>query len=388
AVDHAIKTIRPQFARYNSLIIEVGGGTTEVMLLKRGRMVAAHSLRLGTVRLEERVQETADAAGQMDDYIRENMRINIELLNNELPLSRIRFFVAVGGDVRLAASVIENATRHESFTIIERADFEEFVNKVQGYSLERIVRSFGVTYNEAEGLIPALLVCKYFLQATLAESLIIPDVSLREGVLMSILSGKSSDSERQFMRQVRASAETLGRKYAFDQDHAFQVTDLALQLFDQLKNEHGLKEHARLLLEVSGVLHDIGNYINASGHHKHGQYLVQNSEIFGLSKQDISIVAQVVRYHRRALPSSAHASYSALRTSQRMLVQKLAAILRIADGLDRGHARRVSKVSVELGENEMVINCKHSGDISAEKAGVREKSDLFQAVFGYKVLIQ
>ncbi|AFG38841.1 Ppx/GppA phosphatase family protein [Spirochaeta africana] len=388
AVDHAIRTIRPQFARFNSLILEVGGGTTEVMLLKRGRMVAAHSLRLGTVRLEEQVRTGIDSPNHLDDYIRENLRINLELLDTELPLSRIKFFVAVGGDARMAASFIPSTKRHDQFSIIERGDFETFVMRAQSYSMEKIVRRFGITYNEAEGFVPALLVCKYFLQATSSDNLIIPDVSLREGVLMNLITGKSHKAEDQFHRQVRASAESLGRKFHYDAEHARHVTRLALQLFDELRDDHGMDDQARLLLEVAAVLHDIGYFIRGSGHHKHGQYLVANSEIFGLSRQDIRVVSNVVRYHRKSVPASSHSAYNALRTTQRMLVQKLAAILRIADGLDRGHARRVSAVQAELREADLVIHCSFTGDMSVEKNGALDKADLFENVFGYRVLIQ
>lgn len=387
AVDHAIRTIRPQFARYNSLILEVGGGTTEVMLLKRGRMVAAHSLRLGTVRLEEEIRGGGESPNQLDNFIRENLRINLELLDTELPLSRVKFFVAVGGDVRMAASFIQGTQSHDQFRIIDRGDFESFVMRTQSYSMEKIVRKFGITYNEAEGFVPALLVCKYFLQATASENLIIPDVSLREGVLMNLIAGKTHRAEDQFQRQVRASAESLGKKFHYDQDHSNHVTKLSLQLFDQLRDDHGMDDQARLLLEVAAVLHDIGYFIRGSGHHKHGQYLVANSEIFGLSRQDIRVVSNVVRYHRRSLPSSTHGSYASLRTNQRMLVQKLAAILRIADGLDRGHARRISSLQAEIRETDVVISCSHSGDISVERSGAMDKAHLFEEVFGYSVSI-
>ncbi len=388
AVNHAIRAIRPQFARFNSLILEVGGGTTEVMLLKRGRMVSAHSLRLGTVRLEEQIRGRSETSNYLDTFIRENLRINLELLDTELPLIRIKFFVAVGGDARMAASFIPNTKRRDQFSIIERKDFEEFVDRTQSYSMEKIVRKFGITYNEAEGFVPALLMCKYFLQATSSENLIIPDVSIREGVLMNLITGKSPKVEDQFHMQVRASAESLGKKFHYDREHSIHVAILALQLFDQLKSDHGMDDQARLLLEVAAVLHDVGYFIRGSGHHKHGQYLVSNSEIFGLSRQDIRVVSNVVRYHRRSMPSTAHSSYTALRTGQRMLVQKLAAILRIADGLDRGHSRRVSRIQVEIRENDVVIHCTHTGDISAEKAGALDKAELFENVFGYRVQVQ
>jgi exopolyphosphatase/guanosine-5'-triphosphate,3'-diphosphate pyrophosphatase len=107
-------------------------------------------------------------------------------------------------------------------------------------------------------------------------------------------------------------------------------------LFDSLKSEHGLDRRARLLLEVAAILHDIGMFIRNSGHHKHSQYIIANSEIFGLHRDDLEVISNVVRYHRKAPPNSTHIAYIALQREERMLVLKLASLLRVADALDRG----------------------------------------------------
>lgn len=386
AVQNAVRGMSQQFDRASSLIMEVGGGSTEVMLLERGKMVAAHSLRIGTVRIEQQVRPTWSSSAEMEEYLRENIRVTHEILNTELRMNRIRFFIAVGGDARLAAN---NAGRKvaEHYWIIERAEFIEFLNRLQSLSVDEIVAELGVTYNEAEGLVPALLIYRTFLEATSATQLIVPDVSIREGVLVSFAIGTSKEVEKQLYHQVVASAMSLGRKYHFDEKHALQVTKLALSLFDQLQAEHGLDAHARRLLEISGILHDVGNFVRSSGHHKHGQYIVANSEIFGLSREDIRIIANVVRYHRKSMPMISHPMYSSLRQEQRLTVLKLSSILRLADALDRSHLQRVRGVVAEIQESDLVLNCDYSGDITVERYGMKQKAQMFEEVFGYPVSV-
>ena len=387
AVQHAISQLRPQFSRSSAAILEVGGGTTEIMLLSRGRMVGAHSLRIGALRI---VQALHSSVGRPDydrieEYLREHIRVNNRVLNAELPLDRIKYFVAVGGDARIAARHV-GRKEADLFAVIERPDFDRFLAALTERSIDDAVAEWSLTYSEAEGLAPALMTYKLFLDATSATQLIVPDVSIREGVFLSVASGRKTPLQRDFSRQVVNSAVGLGRKFHFDEAHARHVATLATALFDQMVAIHAMGERARVLLEVAAVVHDIGNYIRFSGHHRHGQYIVENSEIFGLSRNDIRVVGNVVRYHRRGLPNPAHVGYNSLTRDQRTLVLKLCSLVRVADALDRGHTQRVRSVLVEPREEEIVIRCEHSGDLSTERYALKTKGRMFTEVFGYEVI--
>ena len=386
AVQHTLRAQKQKFARSSTMILEVGGGTTELMMLKQGKVVAAHSLRLGTVRIEQQVLATGELGAQMREYLRESVRVTTEILDAELPLKKVHLFLAVGGDARLAA-IAAGSTKDNRFAVIRKADFEALLDRLQKMSRDEIVRELGITYNEADGLVPALFIYQLFLDATSATEMVVPDVSIREGVLVEFATGTDPAVERELYSQVVASAMSLGRKYHFDEQHAVHVSRLSLQLFDQLQSEHGMDEHSRMVLEVGAILHDIGNYIRSSGHHKHGQYIVANSEIFGLSRPDILVVSHLVRYHRKALPSAAHVSYAALRRENRVRVLKLAAILRVADALDRGHSQRIASVRVERQEENLLLHCEHRGDITISRNGMAHKANLFEDVFGYKVYV-
>ncbi|MFW5994972.1 MAG: HD domain-containing protein [Spirochaetia bacterium] len=386
AVQNAIQHMRPQFARSGSLILEVGGGTSELMILNRGKMVSAHSLRIGTIRARQQIRPGVEGSRQIEDYLRENVRVTKEVLEAEFDLAKVRFFIAVGGEARLAARST-GEEKHDYYSIVRREAFNEFIEHVQERTLEELVVDLGVSYYEVESLLPALLLYKYFLEATSADHLIVPDVSIREGVLVSFALGKNHLVERQFYSQVIASALSLGKKYHFDEPHARHVADLALSFFDQFSEEHGLDRHARLLLEVGALLHDIGNFVRSSGHHKHSQYLVANSEIFGFSQEDIAIVSNIVRYHRKATPQSSHESFASLRRGHRLTVLKLGAILRVADALDRSHSQRVRSISVEVTEADVLLHCDYTGDVQVESYGIEQKNDMFEEVFGYIVKI-
>jgi exopolyphosphatase/guanosine-5'-triphosphate,3'-diphosphate pyrophosphatase len=158
-------------------------------------------------------------------------------------------------------------------------------------------------------------------------------------------------------------------------------------IFDALITEHGMNRRERMMLETAAFLHDIGMYIKASGHQMHGQYIVTNSEIFGLHREELDIIANVVRYHRGDPPSSTDIEYLALQREERILVLKMASLLRVADALDRGHSQRIKDVTVEHKSEALVLRSGGSADLSLEHIGLEEKAGLFQDVFGYKVIL-
>jgi exopolyphosphatase/guanosine-5'-triphosphate,3'-diphosphate pyrophosphatase len=394
AVRFALKNDLPQFWRANSMIIEVGGGSTELMLLRRGKMVAAHSLRLGTILIDQRYRLALGSVRSQERYLNENVRNTSEFLNVEMDLAYVRTLVTAGSDARITAAHI-GAELNEYCRIVERDAFIRFVEQVRNYSIEDCVQKLHISYAEAEGFVPGILVYKLFLDRTAAAGLVIPFVSIREGLLIDLVQGVDPELQEEFFSQIIASAVNLGRKYHYDEAHNRHVADLCLTLFDALVNEHGMNRRERMMLEVAAILHDIGMYIRGSGHHKHGQYIVANSEIFGLQREELDILANVIRYHRGDPPDTADIGYIALQREERVLVSKMAAVLRVADALDRGHSQQIRDLTVERRTETVVL---HTGgnqdaggnqahDFSLERIGLEEKGDLFQEVFGYKVII-
>lgn len=386
AVRFALKDDRPQFGRSNSVIIEVGGGSTELMLLRRGKMVAAHSLRLGTILIDQQVRQAMGSNRYLLRFLTENVRNTCESLSSELDLSHVRTFIVAGSDARLAA-IRFGVELNEDCWVIERKVFVDFVEKIQGYSIEECVQKLRIPFSEAEGIIPGLLTYKLFLEKTAAAELVVPNASIREGLLINLASGVDPELQEEFYSQVIASAANLGRKYRYDEAHSRHVAVLALALFDALLQDHGMDRRARLLLEVAAILHDVGMYIRSSGHHKHSQYIVANSEIFGLHRDDLDILSNVVRYHRKTPPNSTHIAFIALQREERMLVLKLAALLRVADALDRGHSQRITEITVERRGDTVMLHVPGRHDLTLERLGLKEKADMFQDVFGYTVLL-
>jgi exopolyphosphatase/guanosine-5'-triphosphate,3'-diphosphate pyrophosphatase len=384
AVRFALKNDLPLFWRANSMILEMGGGSTEIMLLRRGQMVAAHSLKLGTILIDQasrigpsRVQER---------YVNESIRNTSDILNSDLELAHVRTFVIAGSNANIAVAQV-GANLNENCGIITREAFTEFARKVQGYTLEECMEKLHMPFWEAEIFIPGMMVYKLLLERTGAAHAVVPKVSIREGLLIDLARGVDPAMQEEFFSQILASAVNLGRKYHIDEPHCRHVANFCMTLFDALTREHGMNKRQRMLLKAAALIHEIGMFIRSSGHDLHGQYIIANSEIFGLQREELDIIGNVVRYHRGDAPSSTDIDYIALQREERILVLKMASILRVADALDRGHSQQIKRITVEKKTETVLLHTEGNRDISLELLGLEVKGGLFEDVFGYKIVV-
>jgi len=386
AVRFALKQDLPLFGRGNSMIIEIGGGSTEIMLLRRGQMVAAHSLKMGTIIIDQHSRQGLGAGIFYERYLNENIRNTLGMLNMEMDLAHVRTMVAAGADARLASDKVGKEL-NENCRIIERSDFIKFVEKIRNFSIEDCIQQFGITYADAEGLVAGLLVLKLFLEKTGAANVAVPLVTIRDGFLLDLASGVDSSMQDEFFSQIIASAINLGKKFHFDEPHGIQVARHCMIIFDALLKEHGMNRRQRILLETAAILHDIGTYIKPSAHQKHGQYIVANSEVFGLHNEELNIIGNVINYHRGDPPSHSDIEYIKLQREDRILVLKMVSILRVADALDCGHTQHIKKITVERRLESIVFHADKAYDLSLELVSLEEKGKMFQDVFGYKVVL-
>jgi len=385
AVLEVLRQEAPNIQGQNSVILEIGGGSTEIMLFEQGKMAAVHSLRLGTVIIEQYIKSMTGSRREARRFLEDFIKNAGGSLNTEANLQKIRQFITIGSEMQIAAKEAGQKIGARTRTIA-REKFNAFVDEIQQYSTDECMARFKIDYTEAKSLPVGLLTYKLFIELTNAKKIIVSDTSIREGLLLSKLSAQST-LQADFASQIIASALNIGRKYRIDENHAQYVRKTALFIYDKMETELGLDKEARLLLEVAAILHDIGMFIRASGHQIHSQYIISHSDIFGLTQDRIQIVALVARYHNGALHDSSEEAFRALPRSDRTLVLKLAAILRVADALDRSHSQRITDIAILQKEDSFILRVKNTHDTNLEKSALAEKGDLFESIFGYNIRI-
>lgn len=384
AVEQALSG-KIDFEKKNCLIVEVGSGSTEMIALNQGQVELTRTLSLGSIRLPEQAAAGKTTPAMMRNILKRNIRELLRHAAREYNFGDVDTFIAIGADMRFVSQQIQDKI-DARFVLLERVAFFDFIDRLGKMNPAEIASQFEIPYVQAETLYPALLIYANFIAETKVEQLIVPMISIRDGILQEMSQMLSGYKRTDVSRQVINSARHLAQKYDYDKAHAACVASLSLKLFDALTGEHGMGPKERLLLEVSAVLHDIGSYVSAAGHHKHSSYLVDAVEIFGLRKPEKDIVSNVVRYHRRSAPRPTHVAYMSLPKADRATVSKLAAILRVADALDHAHQQRIRNFSIEWTDSTCILWVSDEiDDITMERSSVTEKGDMFAEVFGVPI---
>jgi len=383
---HTILGSDPAVMRGQVLLCDMGGGSTELLVLQKGGIVLAQSFRLGSLRLREMLEKFNAASRGQRTLMESEIRRTVDQALHGIPPGTPRHLIALGGDIRFAANRILPEFDELLPAKMPLGLLEKFAEETLSLSVNDCVRRYRLSYPEAETLAPNLLFFVRFCKALGIKSLIVSGISMQHGALLEM--SKSEPSDEDFKYQIHSSAWEIVKRYRADEAHAKYVERVCGVLFSRLSEEHRLSPWYGVLLSVAAILHDIGMYISARSHHKHSMYLIQNSDLFGLSRSDVTLVALVARYHRRATPRAVHPEYAALSREERLAVAKLAAILRVADALDRSHSQRISPVDCRREKGRFVIVVKNVEDLTIEQLGIASKGDMFEEVYGRSVVLE
>ena len=390
------------FSARRLLVIDVGGGSLEVAGGEGERLDVAESLPLGVTRLTHRFVRSDPPT--KDELVA--LRVHgLRLLGPLADRIREREWDVVCGTsktFRTLATVAESLALAPSpsaafgFVGIDGHTAPlltaETVNVIAG-RLARTTRRErsrikGLDRLRAGNVVAGSQVAAVAMQAFGLERLVLAPWALREGVIIEYLKRHTADREERAgegpSQRLAAVTDFAGR-YAWDEPHCRLVADLALSLFDQTRDRHGLGAPERELLYFAGLLHDVGAAVGQSAHHKHSLYIIGNAEIEGFTRRELRLMANIARYHRKALPADHHADYMALSAEDRRLVRRLGALLRIADGLDLDHFQVVEAVAVTAADGELGLDLRARDDPRLALWAVGQLSDLFEMEFQVKV---
>ncbi len=370
------------------VVMDVGGGSAEVILVEDGEVARAESFDVGAVRLIEQVGEPHGpaflrVARRYVESFRQPLR---SILGPEAP----GVFAATGGNIEAVAGIVgEKAGGRPGVHVVALAALDRLVAEMAVLTPPQRMRRWGLKADRADVILPAAIVYAAFAREAGAKRLLVPHVGLRDSVALDLLlGGGGKDARERLERERVASAVALGRKYRFREEHARQTARLALRIFDRAGPPEGLDRGDRDILEMAALLHDVGTVVSPIRHHKHSAYLIRESELAGVAPEEQELIALVARYHRRGMPRTSHPEYAALGAKDRRRVAMLAGILRLADALDRDRGRPLEDVEVRRRGERLEVRLLGSGDRLLEVWAAERKKDLFEREFRREVVVR
>ena len=382
----AVRLIKqnPALADKSTLVSHIGPGNTRALYFKKGRIAAYTSYRLGIFRAREAVaaMEETDNPRKLA-HLEEQIKGVVDHLAQDFSGLPVDYHVAVGAELQSVAPQIAEP-KHGARVITEK-QLSSLAEKLAVLTPDQLVRRLHVHYTGSEGIVPALQTNLALARRFGDENIYVPASDFQSDMLLDLMAENVLTAS--FQEEVISSALEVGKKFKIDRKHAEHVMNFAQQIFRELKHLHGLGPKHEMLLRAAAALHEVGMFVSAREHHKHSMYLIMNTELFGISTEDRTIVALLARYHRRYNPEHNHQHFSELSREERMVVFKLAAILRIADALDRTHSQRIKTIILKPQGNRLAIQTPGVEDTTVEQLAINSKCDLFREIYGYDVLL-
>ena len=370
----------PAMRKDTTLVLHVGPGNTRALLFQNGLIARYTSYRMGAHRTREAVDGSHAEGSAMLRVIREHAYGNLAQIRFDFSDVTIDGLVLIGYELQSVAPAL---TKHTQVCSLKT--LRQFTADAANMSDVELVKQFQLDYQTAEALIPALEINLAVAETLKLHEVHIPTSEYEQGLLHDLL--VSQEHTGAFAEEVLRSARILAERYQSDPSHGEPVGNLCARFFESLTDLHQLTPHDSLLLQVAAILHEVGTYVSPRAHHKHSEYLILNSEVFGLDRLDVTIVALVARYHRHSGPRLDHPSYASLSTDDRIRVCKLAALLRVADALERTHVQRVANLEIRRESGKLRIRLPGLADAAVERLAMASKADLFEQVFGLGVVI-
>jgi exopolyphosphatase/guanosine-5'-triphosphate,3'-diphosphate pyrophosphatase len=375
------------------LLVDIGGGSTELVVSDGSRVLFAESIPVGAVRLSERFVRH-DPVGEEDwKDLKKAIRRACGPASRRAGKTGFKTCVGTSGTIQSMSMVYEAAVRGRDIfpsghRTLPRAGMKKVLRLLRRTSMKEKLKLPGLDPKRRDIAVAGGALLLRILKEAGAEEILTGERGLREGILLDAVSrgrrGRTASS-----RDVREkSVDRLAARCNVEAPHARRVARLADQIFESTHVLHQMTETEREWLRFAALLHDAGAYVGYTRHHRHSYYLITHGDLTGFSAEEIATIAAVARYHRGGRPKERHPEWEGLDPWRRHSVEKLASILRIADGLDRAHRQIVESVSCRVRRKRVVFEVESIEDPEPEIDAAQRKSDLFRRVYGRRAVFR
>ena len=378
-----------------AVVIDIGGGSTEITLGTATSVQAAKSFKIGVIRLTERFVKSDPLSGRDEQKLTKHILSEIDRHCEQITSTGFDRVIGTSGTIlslgTVATAMSDGAIPSELRNLrVGAKQIRRLRKEVVGLSLAQRLTIPGLDPRRADLVVAGGVLLDTILRRLGAEDITLCDLALREGLVLDYIRRNSKhiahvDSIPDVRR--RSSLE-LAERCNYYAEHAQQVVRLALAIFDQTRTVHGLTDREREWLEFAALLHDIGSLISYERHHRHSYYLIRNGDLRGFDPDEIEVVALVARYHRRGTPKRSHEEYSRLPSPLRKTVRTLASILRVAESLDRSHTQTIAGLDLRDRGADALLLIKTTGDAELEVWATNRTLQPFEALLGKPVRLE
>jgi exopolyphosphatase/guanosine-5'-triphosphate,3'-diphosphate pyrophosphatase len=372
------------------LLIDIGGGSTEFLIGYQREIIYDNSLKLGAIRLTQRFFKDKETDSKSIKACRQYISGYMATVTREV--AKFKYDTAVGssGTIMNLAQIInikrggDAEARLNNFKFIKDELYEVVDKILEAQTVKQRLKIPGLDPDRADIITAGALITEQIFKDLKIKEMVISEYALREGIILDTIEKKYTLKDEDHLSDLRyRSVMHTAENFRFEKEHAMHVTELSLKIFDCTKELHKLGNTEREYLEAAAILHEVGSFVSHSQHHRHSYYLIRNAEMLGFTEGEKEVIANIARYHRKSQPKAKHPDFAKLSSEDQIVVRKLAAILRVADGLDRSHTSSIKKISCKVEDKTVVFILKGANETSLELDiwGAESKKELFEQTF-------
>ncbi|MDT0642987.1 Ppx/GppA phosphatase family protein [Zunongwangia sp. F363] len=378
------------------LMVDIGGGSVEFIIGNNKEFIYYNSLKLGVARMAANFVESDPIKKKEIQKLQKHFEEELSEVAELARKHKVKTIIGSSGTMENIGAMVagrNSITANRTLNALEfdTADFNSLYDEFIQLNKKHRLKEKALEEKRVDIINPGMVLLKFLVDEFRIGNIRISEGALREGMILNYIRKEKDqlnlDLVANFQDPRRRSVYELLRKCNWLEAHSRHVSNFALQLFDEFKEELKLKESDRELLEYASLMHDIGYYISYRKHHKHALYLIRNSDLLGFKEDEINIMANVARYHRRSVPAKRHKRYKQLNKKLRKRVKKLSALLRVADGLDRSHYQNVQKLEIKNKAEVITLIITTHSDPELEIWGCLRKAKLLEKLTGKKLKI-
>ena len=376
------------------LMVDIGGGSVEFIVGNNEEFLYHNSLKLGVARMSAKFVENDPITNKEIKALKKHYKATLKEIEDVIKEHQVKTMIGSSGTMENISAMIASRTSITAEMtlnelVFQASDFKALYKDFIKLSRDERKNISELDEKRIDIINPGMVLVKYLLKKFDIEQVRISEAALRDGMILNYLKNNRSNLElvANYPEPRKRSIYELLRKCNWMEAHSTHVAEMALQIFDEFREELKLEETDRELLYYATLMHDIGYYISYRKHHKHALYIIRHSDLRGFTEDEIDIMANVARYHRRSTPKKRHEFYKKLSKPLRKKVKSLSGILRVADGLDRSHYQNVQQLEIDNRKDKVYFYLNTMADPELEIWGADRKSELFEKVTGKKLEI-
>ena len=370
----------------NTALLDMGAGSIQISLFEKQLLTATQNIKIGSIRVRDMMSGIESRVTNGDEVIEEYVQNELNTFKTMyLGDKNIKNVIAIGDEIQALQKI---APELKLSKLMTREQIDYIYEKILHMSPQEMALHYGIPFERATLIRPAIIIYRILVETTKADEIFLHDINLCDGIVADYMDSTHKTAiGRKFEDDIIASAMAMAKRYKCNKTHIEYISTLALAIFDAMKKQHGMGRIQRLQLEIACILHDCGKFINMQNVANNSYSIIMSTEMMGLSLKEREEVANAVRYNTLYLPAYAQVK-AAIGDASYTTVAKLAAILRVANALDRSHKQKVEKFNIQVKDKKMIILVDTVNNITLEAALFKEKADFFEQIYGIRPVLK